>query len=171
MIVDPETGEVFEALDYPQLTRQARGLLRTELKYAYENRYASWWIPGMNAIDRRQLTEEMAGKLKWAAIENPEVMGEIDDEAVYEEIEYFLPKLFLKNKLSGYRRKSPGSIYFNPYTHKIMSRWRYDSYIAKLRHLQEYESERGRIELSRERRSRLAAISSGRPGSERPDKD
>lgn len=152
MIIDPETGEVFEALDYPQLTLKARGALRRELKRLYLDRWECWWVPGMNNVDRHKLASELTQTLRMAALGSEALWGEIDEDAVFEEVEYFLPKLFLKYKLSGNAKKSPGAIRFNPYTHKIMCAWRYQSPIARLRHLQEHSSERERMELAKARR-------------------
>lgn len=53
--VNPVTGEVFEALDVPSLTRPARASLRRRvlgLFKAPDGLFANKWIPYMNKVDR-----------------------------------------------------------------------------------------------------------------------
>ena len=146
--VNPVTGEVFEALDVPSLTRPARASLRRRvlgLFKAPDGLYAGKWIPYMNKVDRSRIARTLTQDLKVAAWGREEKFGEIGEKAVFEELEFFLPKAFMRSNLSGLARRSPGSIRFDPFTHRFMVKWRFQSELAPMRLLVEYACERERM--------------------------
>lgn len=149
--VNPVTGEVFETLDVPSLTRPARSFLRRRLLtlfkgcHAAKGCYAGKWIPYMNKVDRFRASQLLARDVVVASWGREDKFGEITEEAVFEEFEYFLPKAFMKSNLSGYARRSPDSIRFDPFSHRLMVKWRFQSELAPMRLLVEYACERERM--------------------------
>lgn len=150
--IDPVTGEVFGNIEVPELTRGARGLVRklirawlADLVGRKRIEKAATWIFYLNKVDRHQLAARIAGAARRETAGKP-VAGEITDDAVFEEIELFLPKAYLKD-IAGrdrYERRSPGSIRFDPYTNRLMRLWAFQSDRAPLRLRREWAVERAR---------------------------
>lgn len=146
--VNPVTGEVFETLDVPSLTRSARASLRRRVLAFFkapDGRYADKWVAYMNKVDRSRVSRWLTQDLTVASWGREEKFGEISEEAVFEELEFFLPKAFMRSNLSGYARRSPGSIRFDPFSHRLMVKWRFQSEVAPMRLLVEYACERERM--------------------------
>lgn len=150
--IDPVTGEVFDNIEVPELTRAGRAMVRISLRTwlaslvkrkCFDN--AARWIFYLNKVDRHRLALTITRDVRREA-EGKSTVGDISEDAVFEEIEYFLPKAYLKDCAgsSRYGRRSPGSIRFDPYSNRLMRLWVFQSERAPLRLRREWAVEHAR---------------------------